>query len=138
MHLLRIVLTTLFLGFSIFLVVASLLLVGLFFRLAIEQRLAQLGVLRAMGYSLKAVRGLVLREGLLVAAVGGSLGIVLAMLWAGLMMYGLGTWSVGAVGTACMSIRARSRTGGAQAWPQVGCRSRSRFAALVTPRRRPC
>ena len=105
----------------------------LFFRLSIEQRLRQIGVLRAAGYSLRAVRRLFLREGLLVAAVGGSLGIVLAIGWAALMMYGL-RHVVGGCGRhdrtfSCTSRPARSRTGwlgGLAAGAAVDCDHDSR------------
>ena len=40
-----------FLYFSVFLVVSALLLAGLFFRLGLEQRLAEIGLLRALGFS---------------------------------------------------------------------------------------
>jgi putative ABC transport system permease protein len=85
--------------FSVFLMVSALLLTTLFFRLGIEQRLSQVGVLRATGFSVSAVRKLFLTEGLLVSAAGALLGIVLAIGWAALMMYGLRTWWNGAVGT---------------------------------------
>lgn len=90
--------------FSFFLVVSALLLTALFFRLGIEQRLREIGVLRAAGYSLGAIRGLFLREGAIVAAVGAALGVGLAIAWAALMMYGLRTWWVGAVGTTALAL----------------------------------
>ena len=52
-----------FLYFSFFLVVAGLLLTGLFFRLGVEQRLREIGLLEAIGLTPRAVRGLFLREG---------------------------------------------------------------------------
>jgi hypothetical protein len=90
--------------FSFFLVVSALLLAGLFFRLGIEQRLPQIGVLRATGFRIAAVRRVFLIEGAAIALAGGVLGALLAVAWAGLMMYGLRTWWVGAVGTTHLRL----------------------------------
>ena len=90
--------------FSFFLMVAALLLAALFFRLGIEQRLTQSGILRAMGFSLAALRRIFMIEGVLIAIAGGTAGVVLAVGWAWLMMYGLRTWWVGAVGTTLLRL----------------------------------
>jgi ABC-type antimicrobial peptide transport system permease subunit len=90
--------------FSFFLVVSALLLTALFFRLGVEQRLREIGVLRATGYSLKTIRRLFLTEGAIVAVVGAVAGMALAVGWAALMMYGLRTWWVGAVGTTALVL----------------------------------
>ncbi len=90
--------------FSFFLVVSALLLAALFFRLGIEQRLREIGVLRATGYSLRTIRQVFVREGTFVAVVGALVGILLAVAWAALMMYGLRTWWVGAVGTTALTL----------------------------------
>ncbi len=90
--------------FSFFLVVSALLLTALFFRLGVEQRLREIGVLRATGYSLRAIGRVLIIEGALVAVAGAVAGTVLAMAWAQLMMYGLRTWWVGAVGTTALTL----------------------------------
>jgi putative ABC transport system permease protein len=90
--------------FSFFLVVSALLLTALFFRLGIEQRLREIGLLRATGFSVKAIQRLFLQEGLVVAVIGAVAGVVLAIGWAALMMYGLRTWWVGAVGTTSLVL----------------------------------
>lgn len=90
--------------FSFFLVVSALLLTALFFRLGIEQRLREIGVLRAAGFSVKAIQRLFLMEGMVVACVGAAVGVLLAIGWAALMMYGLRTWWVGAVGTTALEL----------------------------------
>jgi putative ABC transport system permease protein len=46
-----------FLYFSFFLVMAALLLAGLFFQLGIEQRSREIGVLRALGFPMAKIRG---------------------------------------------------------------------------------
>ena len=51
-----------FIYFSFFLVAGALLLASLFFKLGIEQRLREIGTLRAVGFSASVVRSLFLRE----------------------------------------------------------------------------
>ena len=85
--------------FSFFLLVSAVILAALFFRLTVEQRVQEIGVLRAFGLTLARVRRLFLIEGTVVSVVGALAGIVLATAWAGLMVYGLRTWWIGAVGT---------------------------------------
>ena len=90
--------------FSFFLMVAALLLTALFFRLSVEQRLPQIGVLRAGGYALGQIRRLLLMEGVLIVAAGAVAGVLGAIAWAALMMYALRTWWVGAVGTTMLEL----------------------------------
>ena len=80
-----------FVYFSFFLVVSALLLAGLFFRLGVEQRLAEVGLLEAVGFSARRVRGQFLAEGLVVAAVGSLAGAALAGGYAQLVLLGLRT-----------------------------------------------
>ena len=53
-----------FLYFSFFLVVSALMLTALFFKLGIEQRLREIGVLQAVGFPASKIRTLFLAEGL--------------------------------------------------------------------------
>ena len=78
---------------------AALLLAGLFFRLGVEQRLKEVGLLRALGFTPKRLRNQFLGEGLVLAAAGAGLGVLGAVAYAGLMMLGLQTMWLGAVGT---------------------------------------
>lgn len=93
-----------FLYFSFFLVVAALLLASLFFKLGIEQRLREIGTLRAVGFPASRVRTLFLREGIVLASLGSVVGVMGAIGYGELMMYGLRTWWVGAVGTTDLSL----------------------------------
>ncbi|MBL8189889.1 MAG: ABC transporter permease, partial [Acidobacteria bacterium] len=90
--------------FSFFLVVSALLLTTLFFKLGIEQRLREIGLLRALGFSIKQVRSLFLREGLLLAVIGSFVGLLGAIVYGWAMMFGLRTWWVGAVGTTLLRL----------------------------------
>ena len=93
-----------FLYFSFFLVVSALLLTALFFKLGIEQRLREIGTLQAIGFSASRIRNLFLAEGLLLAIIGSLLGLLGAIGYAALLMYGLRTWWVDAVGTTSLTL----------------------------------
>ncbi|HWY88189.1 MAG TPA: ABC transporter permease, partial [Gemmataceae bacterium] len=76
-----------FLAFSFFLIAAALLLVGLLFRLNLDRRAAEMGVLTATGWSNARVRRLLLGEGTVLAMAGGLAGLAGARLYAGLMLW---------------------------------------------------
>lgn len=96
--------------FSFFIVVAALLLAALFFRLGVEQRIREIGLLRSIGFGLRAVQKLFLGEGALLALLGAILGIAGSIGYAALMMLGLRTWWVGAVGTTLLRLEVRPVT----------------------------
>jgi ABC-type antimicrobial peptide transport system permease subunit len=111
--------------FSFFLVIAALLLTTLFFRLGIEQRFREIGLLKSLGFGPKRIRNLFLQEGVLLSVVGSFLGIFGALAYGHLMLYGLRHWWVGAVGTTHLSLHvsADSLAGGALAGiaASLGC-----------------
>ncbi len=88
-----------FLYFSFFLVVSALLLAYLFFAVGLEQRTTEVGILASMGFSSARIRGLFVREGAILAGLGAVIGAAAAIGWSALILYGLRTWWVGAVGT---------------------------------------
>ena len=90
--------------FSFFLVASALLLAALFFRLSVEQRAREVGLLRAVGFSTARVRVLFAGEGLLLAAAGSMIGMAGAVGYAGVMMIGLRTWWTGAVVTKSLTL----------------------------------
>jgi hypothetical protein len=100
----------LFVSFSFFLIAAAALLVAMLFRLNIEQRARQLGLLSAVGFSPAGLRRLALGEGMLLALIGGLIGLAGAVGYTWLMMAGLRTWWVGAVGTTAMRLHVEPRT----------------------------
>jgi ABC-type antimicrobial peptide transport system permease subunit len=93
-----------FLMFSFFLIVAAALLVAMLFRLNVEQRARQLGLMSAVGFSPAVLRRLALGEGMILALVGSVIGLAGALGYTSLIMYGLRTWWVGAVGTTAMTL----------------------------------
>jgi len=94
----------LFLALSFFIIGAALLLVMLLFRLGIEQRASELGLLLAVGLRRRAAGGLFLKEGAIVALAGGLLGVAIGFGYAALMVLGLTTWWVGAVATPFLEM----------------------------------
>ncbi|MFO0876317.1 MAG: ABC transporter permease [Gemmataceae bacterium] len=69
----------LFLGFSFFLILSALLLVGLLFRLNLDRRAQQVGLLFAEGFPRRRVLELLLGEGSVLALVGAGLGLLVAL-----------------------------------------------------------
>lgn len=76
----------LFLGFSLFLIAAALMLVGLLFRLTLDRRAKEIGLLLATGYAVRQVRRLVLAEGLVLAIIGAAIGLVAAVAYNRLLL----------------------------------------------------
>jgi len=93
-----------FLGFSFFLVVSALLLAALFFRLGVEQRLREIGLLSAVGFTRASIRRIFLIEGLALAVAGSILGAIGAVGYAAFVLYGLRTWWIGAVNTTALEL----------------------------------
>jgi ABC-type antimicrobial peptide transport system permease subunit len=81
----------LFLGFSLFLVVAALLLMTLLFQFSLEQRATEVGTFLALGFTPMQVRRLLLREGAALALLGGFLGAAGGIAYARAMLWGLAT-----------------------------------------------
>jgi putative ABC transport system permease protein len=93
-----------FVYFSFFLVVSALLLTSLFFKLGIEQRLREIGLLRAVGFPPAQIRALFLSEGARLATLGSLAGLGGAVAYGWIMLFGLRTWWVGAVGTTMLML----------------------------------
>ncbi len=94
----------LFIGFSIFLIASAAMLVALLFRLGVERRSKEVGLLLAAGQRPGRVRRLLLAEGALIAAAGCLIGIPGAVAYAALMVYGLRTWWSAAVGGSFLEL----------------------------------
>ncbi len=96
--------------FSFFLVVSALVLAVLFFKLGVEQRLRQVGILRASGYPMATIRRMLTAEALVLAVAGGAIGAAGAVAYGRFIMYGLRTWWVGAVGTTSLTLHVEPRS----------------------------
>lgn len=99
-----------FLYFSFFLVVSALLLTVLFFKLGLEQRLRQVGLFKALGISEPLIRRLFAVEGLVLAVAGSLLGLAGAAAYGWLMMWGLRTRWISAVGTTRLTLHVEPGT----------------------------
>lgn len=95
---------SLLLAFSFFLVASAVMLVVLLFRLAVERRAGELGLLLAVGFPVRRVRRRLLAEGGLLAAAGGLLGVLGGVGYAALLILGLRTWWLPAVGTPHLAL----------------------------------
>src|SRR5690606_8043726 len=94
----------LFFGFSCFLILAATILIVLLFRLGIDQRGSGIGLLSAVGFTPRQIQRQFLAEGAVVVGLGGLLGIAAAVGYAELMVYGLKTWWLGAMGTKFLFV----------------------------------
>jgi putative ABC transport system permease protein len=93
-----------FIYFSFFLIISAMLLAVLFFKLTIEQRVKEIGILKVAGLEGARLRHLFFSEGLILSALGCIVGIVGSLLYGSVMMYGLRTWWVDAVGTSRLTL----------------------------------
>lgn len=94
----------LFISLSFFVIVAALLLVFLLFKLGLQRRHSELGLLAAQGFTPKRIRSLYIREFLIISVIGAGLGIVLGLGYARLMVAGLETWWIGAISSQFLSF----------------------------------
>ncbi|WP_428306085.1 FtsX-like permease family protein [Lacipirellula sp.] len=100
----------LFLGFSFFLMASAVMLTALLFRLGVEQRAREVGLLEALGTPLKKLRRLLLAEAAIVAAVGALVGVALGVGYARLMIHGLNTWWVAATAEPFLRLHVTPRS----------------------------
>jgi ABC-type antimicrobial peptide transport system permease subunit len=94
----------LFLGFSFFLIAAAVMLIALLFKLGVEQRARELGILAAAGFPQRRITRLLAWEGLVVAAIGAAVGVVVGVLYAWGVITGLCTWWVAAIATPFLRL----------------------------------
>ena len=100
----------LFIGFSFFMILSGLMLISLLVRLGIERRASEIGLLSAIGFSPKRIGRVLLLEQFSVVLLGAVIGIVAAVGYAWLLIYGLRTLWVGAVGTTELRLSAQPQS----------------------------
>jgi ABC-type lipoprotein release transport system permease subunit len=71
----------LFLGLSFFILVAAIVLTALLFRLNLETRSAEVGILDSLGFKTKQVRSFFLLEGLVISLAGTLIGLALSVFY---------------------------------------------------------
>ncbi len=90
----------LFLGLSMFLIIAALILMGIIFVFGIESRGEQIGMLLAVGFLPKLVRRLLFIEVGILTILGVILGTAAGLLYTKVMIYGLATlWQAAVSGS---------------------------------------
>jgi putative ABC transport system permease protein len=94
----------LFLAFSFFVIAAAAMLVLLLFRLGVEYRVREMGILSAVGFRRRQVRRILLAEGFAISLVGGVIGLLLGVGYAALMLLGLRTLWLAAIVTPFLRL----------------------------------
>jgi ABC-type antimicrobial peptide transport system permease subunit len=94
----------LFIGFSFFIIAAAVMLVALLFRLGVERRATEVGILTAVGLAAGQVSKLLIVEGFLVSAMASVFGVAAGVGYAALMLAGLRTLWLAAVVTPFLQL----------------------------------
>lgn len=94
----------LFLGLSMFIIASALILVSLLFRLGLEQRSEQVGLMSAIGWPGRMISRVWLREMLLVCLAGGVLGVLGGIGFGAAIIAALKTWWLGAIATPFLRL----------------------------------
>ncbi len=94
----------LFSSLSFFIIFAAATLVSSIFAIGVSQRSREIGILHAVGYKLKKIRLRFLLEGITIACIGSIFGCLLAFGYAQLMIFGLKTWWLPAIGTPFIDL----------------------------------
>jgi len=92
----------LFLGMSLFLVIAGAGLAGTLMRLSAERRASEAGIMMACGFDARGTRRVLFGEGLCLTVIGVALGVPLGVLYAAGIIAALRSWWIGAVGTSAL------------------------------------
>jgi ABC-type lipoprotein release transport system permease subunit len=100
----------LFVMFSFFIMISAVMLVALLFRLGVEQRAPEIGLLRAVGIRNRKVATLLVAEGLAVTAVGSALGVVAGVGYCWLLLAGLSNWWLSAISTPFLELYVTPRS----------------------------
>jgi ABC-type antimicrobial peptide transport system permease subunit len=95
----------LFLSLSFFIIAAAIMLVALLFRLGLEQRATELGVLSAVGVSRSESAKLLIGEAFMVSLIGGLVGTLIGIGYAWLILTGLTTIWVEAIVTPFLKLK---------------------------------
>ncbi len=100
----------LFLGFSFFLMASAVMLIVLLFRLGVDGRAGEFGLLGAAGLTPAKQLRVSATEAAVVAAIGAVVGVPAGVAYARVMIYGLSTWWVEATVVPFLSLHAPPRS----------------------------
>jgi ABC-type antimicrobial peptide transport system permease subunit len=127
----------LFLGLSIFLVVAAVALTALLLALAADQRASEAGTLLAIGWTRRAVRLSLLGELLVPAAAGCAAGCLCGVAYTRGVIWALGTIWSGAVAGATLHFHVQAGSIAVGAAAAMACAAGAGWAVLRFHMRRP-
>jgi len=100
----------LFLALSMFVIVSALLLVSLLFRLSIERRSKEWGLLKSIGVPAGRIQSILRFEGVLLSTIGSVIGVGLGIAYGYGVIGLLKSWWVGAVGTPFLDFHVKPQT----------------------------
>jgi ABC-type antimicrobial peptide transport system permease subunit len=100
----------LFLGLSMFLIAAAVVLTGLVFVFGVEKRSQQAGILLALGFKPGLIKGVFILEGGVIAAGGAVAGAIMGMAYTRAMIIGLETVWQDAVASSAIEYHAEMST----------------------------
>lgn len=95
----------LFIGLSFFILLASIILTTLLFRLNLENRTSQIGLFSALGFTQKLVQQFYLFEGFIIAVFGSLLGLIISVFYTKLVFNILNTLWFDIVRTNVLEIK---------------------------------
>ena len=87
-----------------FIIAAALMLMALLFKLGVDQRATELGILLGVGFRHAQLRRMLLVEAGVVTGIGAAVGAVAGVGYAWLMLVGLKTWWLGAISTPFLQL----------------------------------
>ena len=94
----------LFLSFGTLIVIAGLMLSGLLLSFFLRERLEEIVLMRALGFHVRKILSVYFIETLMMSAAGCLIGILVAVIYAWLMIEGLNTLWINAVNTSSLTI----------------------------------
>lgn len=94
----------LFLGLSLFLLAAGMILTGLIFGLTLQRRSVHIGIVRAVGWPPQRVFTWLITESLLLAGLAALVGVLAGLGYASLMLWGLHHLWLPAIGTQFLTF----------------------------------
>ncbi|MBN1854441.1 MAG: ABC transporter permease [Pirellulales bacterium] len=115
----------LFLGFSMFLIASAVMLIALLFQLGVQLRAGELGLLTSLGLPDWRVRRMFVGEAAIIAILGAAVGVMGGIGYAWLMLVGLRTLWIEAIGTSLMNLHV--------AWSSLGLGWILGLAAAIVP-----
>jgi len=101
---------SLFLSLSFFIILSGLLLTALLFGMHISKRIPETAILASIGFTFRRTLSIIISETLLISLLGSILGVILGIAYNQLLIWGLNTVWIDAVGTSILHIHLEFNT----------------------------